>query len=335
MSQNKTITYRYITPVFYSTALNKPFQYSGSIDQIQFNITFKYISKKDKELEELLQLEYFRKNVINRDIIDILENVRKPLKVGPLAEHFVIIDITYPFKARLITTGSTEETVKINSSILMALKLHCSKGLLFDKSYAFKLEPYGHKCGLSNSSPLIPQYIFNHLGIEDSLLPEDAHDSCRQIFDKLLLRGEPKNTYDKILDLALNYHHTSFCLNSVEYSYLILMIIFESLFKAEGDNSQLAAKRISRWLSNVQKDQKAVQKEFLNSFDRIRNLIAHGDPNLDKKVVKDEYKKLYQYITRVIIKLILLPDNAIDHSKDYYQEIDQYIENYFVNLPRT
>lgn len=112
------------------------------------------------------------------------------------------------------------------------------------------------------------------------------------------------------------------------------MVIFEVLFKKdESENKSQASMRISKLLSTVQKDKKKIHKEFLNKFYDLRNSIAHGDPGLNKEMVKSKYMDLYRYLTKAIVKLIAIPDDQIDHTKDYYDEITRIIDNYYNALP--
>lgn len=62
---------------------------------------------------------------------------------------------------------------------------------------------------------------------------------------------------------------------------------------------------------------------------------SHGDPNLKEEIVESKYPLLYKYITKAIIELILIPSGDINYNKDYYIEIDNYIENHFSKLPLT
>ena len=71
-----------------------------------------------------------------------------------------------------------------------------------------------------------------------SILPESEYDSCRETFDVLLGRTwHDANTFDKVLQLAIEYHETTFALTKVEHAFLVLMVAFEALFKKSEERS--------------------------------------------------------------------------------------------------
>jgi len=138
--------------------------------------------------------------------------------------------------------------------------------------------------------------------------------------------------------MAFRYHQATFNMAEISHKFLILMVIFESLFKKENENNaSQAAKRISKLIAKVKSNQKQIQKDFFdndpNCFCKIRNRIAHGDPSLNLKTVKSKYQLLYEFITKAIIKIIEIPSGAVDYNKNYYNEIDKYIKSYFGALP--
>jgi streptomycin 6-kinase len=180
---------------------------------------------------------------------------------------------------------------------------------------------------------------FRLLGDDSSILLTEEENSCRITFQRLLDKhwNETK-TYDKLLKLALEYHRLSFTLERADHAFLILMVVFEALFKKENDKSiNNAADRIAKLLATVQTELKPIRKAFLNrpstAFLLIRNGIAHGDPTLDRAIVRNHYIELYGYITKAIIKLINIPDSTI--GANYYDDLEQYISTEFFKLNRS
>ncbi|MCK5020190.1 MAG: hypothetical protein KAS32_24340 [Candidatus Peribacteraceae bacterium] len=125
----------------------------------------------------------------------------------------------------------------------------------------------------------------------------------------------------------------TFNLEKIEHSYLILMIMFESMFKrVEERNAENASIRISKFLAQDEAEMISINDEFYkekkqDSFCKIRNAIAHGDPSFDIEIIKAKYPILYSYVTKAIITLLHMPDTDFDKSKDYYDELDKYLNN--------
>ena len=166
-------------------------------------------------------------------------------------------------------------------------------------------------------------------------------DACRSTIDVLMRKTWNENaTFDRVLRLAMEYHRLSFTLERVEHAFLILMVAYEAMFKKDGtENASKSAQRIG-WLlgAATKKDCKTIQKEFNddpNSFSKIRNQIAHGDPSLDLATVASKYPSLYRNVTTAIVKLLDLPTASLDDSKDYYDELSRYTKDRFDHLPRT
>ena len=220
------------------------------------------------------------------------------------ANYYLVADVTEPIGDELKVIGNTFESVNIPNVMIDALRLHSSKGLLFEQMYQFRLH---HSDALFTSRPMPSQYIFRHHGfLGPSVLSDSEFELCRQTFNTLLQKEwNDKFTFDRLLKMALEYHKATFNLSAVEHSFLILMIVFESLFKKKQEsNASQAAMRIAKLLSEAQNHRAKIQRTFFDnnsySFCRIRNDIAHGDPGLNLQVVKSRYPLLYQYITKAI-----------------------------------
>jgi hypothetical protein len=157
---------------------------------------------------------------------------------------------------------------------------------------------------------------------------------CRKLFDILLVKNwSDGTTFTNVLHLAREYHRLSFTLENVAHAFLILMVVFEALFKKEKEKASKAAKRIGRLLGATKKACKDIQREFNNDFCKARNKIAHGDSSLPLTTVANLYPCLYRHVTRAIILLLHLPAGTLDPTKDYYDEINRYVNGRFGNLP--
>jgi len=253
------------------------------------------------------------------------------------ASYYLVVDIAQPLGDGLKVPGNTFESMRIPNVMIDTLRLHSSKGLLVEQTYQFQLQ---NSEDMFTSWSMPSQYTFGHLGFPNpSVLPISEFDRCRQTFDTLLRKVWNDNfTFDRLLKMALEYHKATFSLVAVEHSFLLLMVVFEALFKNKTEsNASQAAVRIAKLLSESQNHRGGIQKTFFDnnphSFCNIRNDIAHGDPNLDLQVVKLKYPMLYQYITKAMLQLVVIPDGTIDHTKDYYGEISKFIDKWFVGLP--
>jgi hypothetical protein len=153
----------------------------------------------------------------------------------------------------------------------------------------------------------------------------------------LARKWSAKITLDNVLQLAKEYHRTSFNLEHVTHAFLILMIVFEALFKKDENAAGRAAASIGRLLGDTQKACSAIAREFDNapdSFREIRNRIAHGDSNLDVEVVSHKYPALYRYVTDALVHLLALATGKVDCTKDYYDEISRIADDRYASLLR-
>ena len=145
-----------------------------------------------------------------------------------------------------------------------------------------------------------------------------------------------KITLDNVLQLAKEYHRTSFNLEHVTHAFLILMVVFEALFKKDENSAGRAAKSIGRLLGDTQKACSAIARDFdsaVGSFRAIRNGIAHGDTCLDVQVVSSKYPSLYRHVTEAIVRLLALPPGKLDDTKEYYDEIARIVDDRRASLP--
>jgi hypothetical protein len=256
-----------------------------------------------------------------------------------IAEHFLLTDVIHPAGSVSNVTGGTGECLTVHDTVVDALRLHSSAGLPCHETYKFRCPPPLHP-GLVIHTPNTRQSRFGHLG-QPSVLRGADFDACRSTIDTLLSKTwNDKATSDKVLRLAMEYHRLTFTLERVEHAFLILMVAYEAMFMRDGtENASKPAKRIGRLLgAATKKDCQAIQKEFnddSDSFSKIRNQIAHGDPNLDFATVAAKYPRLYRHVTAAIVRLLTLPPGSVDDTKDYYDEISRLTESRFLSLPNS
>ena len=327
MSQK--ITHYSITPIFNFGMGDDEFFHSGTYNGAKYSISLgssKYqtlINKKD--IDPAIKSQIL--NIRSFELFPIVD-------FSGHRENFLILEISYHYSEKYEKPAATFEMQYIQNYILTALRLHCSIGILYNHTYSFKCPAIPNvNSSFSKSIPHTKQYSESHLRGGLSFLQISEYENCKQTFD-ILLRNHNKNTsFDNIINLAISYHKTSFSLELKEHSYLMLMVIFESLFKKDSrESAKKAADRISKIISNEPKQQLSIKEEFYKKEEKdrfcdIRNDIAHGDPSLNHDDLDSKYPILYKYITKSMIKLISISDSEVDKSNDYYDELIKYINS--------
>jgi hypothetical protein len=254
---------------------------------------------------------------------------------GTTATHFLRTDVTGP--ADSVGGVAWNTSYSIHALVVYGLCLHSTGGMQHHGRYSYWLPPapYG---GLNYNSYYSRQFPFPHLG-RVSVLEAADFNACRRTIDVLMRKTWGNTTFDRVLYLAMEYHRLSFTLERVEHAFLIRMVAYEAIFKKENENASKPAQRIGRLLgAATKKDCKAIQREFNDdpdSFSKIRNQIAHGDPNLNLATVASKYPSLYRHVTAAIVTLLNLPPGSLDGTKDYYDEISRLTESRFLGLPNS
>jgi hypothetical protein len=180
----------------------------------------------------------------------------------------------------------------------------------------------------------------SHLGSVSELRQEDFA-SCQGTIETLINKIWNNHlTFDSVLSLAMEYDRVCFTLEHVEHAFLIQMVAFEALFKKNANkNGSKAAKRIGRLLGTSKKECQEIQRAFFDdpvyAYFKIRNQIAHGDPSLNISDVQAHYPGLRNIVKRAVIELLALPPGAVDHVKNYYDEITRLVDGRFKTLPDT
>ena len=177
--------------------------------------------------------------------------------------------------------------------------------------------------------------LFSPLGLGPSVLPSLAFDNCRATADVLMTPWDDTITFDRVLQMAMSYHEVACTFREPKHSFLLLWVIFETLFKALDDEIPRAVKCLSQLLARDRNHQRLITRRFNNgvaSYTKIRNSIAHGDVSLESVAVARCYPDLYAYITNAITQLLLMRNSAFDLKQDYYEEISKVSKERFINL---
>jgi hypothetical protein len=327
------VVFRMLTPVFsYAIDGATCFTHSDTLRGARFEIELRPYAPNPTHWEEVTKYaDAGARDMLRQRAIHISE-------FFGVAEHFLLIDVSYPAGSVSAVNGGTGECLAIKDAVIDALRLHSSAGLPCHETYKFRSPPPLHS-GLGIYTPNTRQALFPHLG-NTSVLRSVDFDRCRSTIETLLSKVWNNTTFDKVLRLAMEYHRLAFTLERVEHAFLILMVAFEAMFKKKDeDNTTRAAQRIGRLLGATKAECMSIQKDFYdnqgNWFGKIRNEIAHGDTSLSITTVASKYPSLYRHVTAGIVKLLNLPCGSLDSTKDYYDEISKHNDARFSGLPNT
>jgi hypothetical protein len=249
---------------------------------------------------------------------------------GAAGCHVLLIEVALPGSAFALDMGIATE---VQLSTVETLRLHSTAGLPHDDPLMFSdAAILAQVRWISRQSPI------SHLP-KPSVLRSDDFAACRATGDTLRSKAWGGTTFDKVVGLAKEYHRLSFTLEKVEHAFLILMVAYEAMFLRDGtENASKPAQRIGRLLGATKKDCQGIQRDFNDdpdSFSKIRNQIAHGDPNLNLATVASKYPSLCRHLTAAIVRLLALPPGSLDDTKDYYDEITRLTESRFFSLPNS
>jgi hypothetical protein len=316
-------TVRILTPVFdYRIEGADRFSHSGPYKGAEFKMVLSPYAPAD--LEE----------IINHAHVNIRDSIRqgcRRLTAGAAGGHILLIEVALSGSAHAL---DMEVAGEVQLSTIEALRLHSTAGLPHDDQLVFSDSPH-----LAVMQWISRQTPFPHLP-KPSVLRSADFAACQATGDILRSKAWGSKTFDKVVSLAKEYHRFSFTLEKVEHAFLILMVAYEAMFKKDHkEKASSPAKRIGRLLgATTQRDCKAIQKEFSDepdSFSKIRNQIAHGDPNLNLATVRSKYPCLHRHLTSAIVMLLNLPSGSLNDTEDYYDEISVLTNRRFSSLPNS
>jgi hypothetical protein len=317
------IVFSTFIPLMGHKILGPGFSHKGQYESAQFSISVKDYNSENPDFIKLLS--DFQKKVPPITNIGTFEADLK-------ANSFIRIDVKHTYKDDYKILCSTLEQNRIATAIISALRLHSSKGISYHRHYYYRNFPApGYMSGIcENGKSYTSDFSNMHLGQGKSVLNEVDYDKGRDTFDILIKGLTEETSVENLISIAISYHAAVYHFSIIEHSFLILMVIFESLFKRHSENNaSQAAIRISKLLD--QNGSKDIQKLFFDnspeSFCNLRNDIAHGNFSSNKNIVKAKFPILYHYITKSIIALISLKEEHFDISQNYYDELDKYLNN--------
>lgn len=316
----------YITPLFkfdFRDEQNIPriFEHTYISGNIEYNI-----SLKEAPCLDILPIPLQQK--FDQRTWDLLKEICRTSEFGQTccADYCLIITA----KSQSIINY---EANYINAALLDTFRLYATNGILYDSTLRIYnkddiIETQKYSAVIKDSGMVLDG---------DSYLLTDEFDNCKDTFE-ILVRKEYKNNkvFDKLLKIAINYHRIVFQLSYTPAQFLLLMIIFETLFKKNedtkiNDSAEILAKIIEKnknkqvkivtdfYKKKKKKNRKKTKDTY--SFSGLRNMIAHGDPSLSDKRVMVRYQLLYEYIRKAIIAVLHITDEEIGKNDYYYDKI--------------
>jgi hypothetical protein len=323
---DKLINFRTITPIY--NFVGDCFELSGNHRDAEFKIRLIFIEGTGNPLTSGLSTYIENESKLNKIYEHIfLKSYRNFQKKTPL-----IIDC---FQIRDTYFGNTLELSEIESSIIQSLKLLTTKSIIPDCSYTFKVNievdnevDSSINTLLTSSRSLKPYFIYHgdrNSELGNSIIDSNISTTVENLFKILLqTKNEIKNDYIEILNLAISYYNTSICLDIIEHSFLLQVVIFELIFKCkETDKLTLGIKRYKK-LTNYK-----ISENFRlfnnNSKDLIdiRNKLAHGKSyEIEENKLKEVYNEMHLIIRKSISIIILKHDELYNKSHDIWFKLD-------------
>lgn len=346
------IIFTSVTPIF-NFEIQPPtgeFLHSGSFGGAKYSVVLKRFREGEPGFEKLWSYVEQSPNTLGRLISRTSDSSITKWTAAFLSDflhvtdYFLVVETTQSLDSpealaeeRNNLAGASKESHSVSGAVLDALRLHSSRGLQWYQTCLFR-SPLHQAYPRSESAitPPVNPLSISYLGAGRANFVDSDFESARSTINSLLRRKDATSTFDRVLSLASAYYRISFNLESCDHAFLILMVVFETLFKSEKERSSVAAARISKMLADSKKTAEDIENSFTqgdSSFTKLRNKIAHGDPTLDSLKVLAKYPELHRYVTKAMIRLLAVPDGTLDATKDYYEEIERVIRTRFDALP--
>lgn len=234
------------------------------------------------------------------------------------------------FLLRISNSMYADQAVR---SFIAALKLYDEKEPHVYKGFCFKNR---ESTGIEIHWP-IKEMQGPRMTIDNTQLK----DLTNLFFDLILLELRHRDsTGHRVNLLAQRYYVLSSTQTEYDVIFLFLMIAFEALLKSSDEESvSQARRRFGKLLSNKKSDYSILSK-FMSEDPNdkgccyLRNALVHGDENAET-IGSQLFWELKEYIRIAIVRLL----NAMKTSKvdrqNYYQTLDQFIDERFDTLPAT
>ena len=295
------IIFKHITPLFNFVQGDSEFAHSGNVNDTEYKIYIMKMSANAENFEEIIKFA-------DPSIKNSLQSIHVS-STYLTTNYFLITEVFLPNIAKYKSSENTIECIQIYSTIIKALQLSTTSGIRIDKTYTYRY-PFIQDLGsLGINGQNINDNPFKHNTEEISQFNYEHYSSCINVFNNLLDLESSNSQFSKIINLSLNYFTTTFKMQFTEHSFLILMSIFEAIFKIDyKDKTENAKKRIAKLLSSSEEEYIKIVDEFgsptSNGYIGLRNKIVHGDISLNQEILRDSFDQLYFRMRIAIIKII-------------------------------
>ena len=333
MKTLEKLQFRTITPLFNFSLEdeNSKFTYKNKLNDCEFELTIEKYGKGPVEYNRILAIpdDYTKKRLVS------LHND----KDYGHTDYFLCCNLFY-FNDVHINAENTEETNELSNSVIQAIRAVSSRGL--DSRYTYILRKPFHPLHYTNVkeedatksfgncitiSPLCFPHIFGPLIGELSILKKETYEVLTKEIE-YFLRKKEDSRFNRLLSLSYSNYYYSFVVENAAHSFLLLIISCDALFKKPiNEDGSNASSRIARLLAKDKYEMKSIRKQFWSnddSFYKIRNRIAHGDPDIDLHFIKEKAKELFHYMQSALILLSTDIYELLDNN--YYEALDNLLK---------
>ena len=143
---------------------------------------------------------------------------------------------------------------------------------------------------------LYPDITMHHYQISNNWKDIDKFTTLVSFFNRLqTMENDEKTSFHKISELVIDLFLTVMSVRNYRPKYLILEVIYETIFKEENDRIQQMATKISKFLDESDEERQQLKETFhvddpqILTVGRLRNKIAHGDLDIQRNDLKFKY----------------------------------------------
>lgn len=164
------------------------------------------------------------------------------------------------------------------------------------------------------------------LKIDDSNI-----SSLLELFPRIMLiHALEETTAGRVLTIAQGFFFYSVFHSESSLYFMSLMISFEALFKkSETEPINKACSRISKILSDKRSDRNNFHSMFVKNC-KIRNDVAHGRGS---RISPEHCREIKELIREALLRIIASISAKYIDIDDYYNSLDDYIEERYMSLP--
>jgi len=321
LDTNVAITYKTITPLF-KFRVEDEIYFTGVINSVNYSVSI----KKHEAIQPLLDgvTEFSRNKLISIHMDEVYG----------FTDYYLICSFNYDddhIDPEGLRATSTNETWIIKDSVLTALRLLSTSGILYFNNYTIRIPPLNYATIPCNHiiDSLQSRFYNFHSAFKQESIFESSNSDMLVYLSNYFSQDRGDNRCQRLLSLCLKNYYFSFTTEDPKISFLMLMIICDCLFKEESETASNASGRISKVLAKSRKDIGVYNKLFYSnadSFYKIRNLIAHGEPSLRIDLVNEKLVAIHPFIQQLIINFIKEISVSIS-DVDYFPSLDEFLRN--------